>query len=150
MIIEDSSDAKNNAVINAFLEISADRLKNGAIDFSDLQEHRFMKYWKNMCIMEMEPGQKSWKVVFWGQELVDNYGKDMTGKSFDENELGQQAEELLRDYVEAFLHDRIAFASGVLDWREKGHRAWHRVVMPLIKNGKKCCLSVAAFEASNG
>jgi len=118
----------------------------GVLDFKTLQEQRYMRFWAHFCIVQLVNDEQDCEVVYWGTALMNNYGKEMTGKIFDHGELGNEKDTLLKDYFEAIERNEVSFAHGNLDWKERGFSAWNRVCLPLQKGNTKCCLSVVAFS----
>ncbi len=146
MMIKDSKEAKENETLAAFMKVLEPGNDHEIVDFRTLQDRPFMKFWPNFCIAEFVEEVQEWKVTYWGTEILKSYGTEMTDKYLDEEEIGSQKDEILEDFFNAVREDKTSFASGTIDWKNKNYTTWYRVVMPLIKNDKKCALCVAAFS----
>ena len=129
------------------MEVVAANVKATPIRFENLHDRLFMKYWSSFCITEFDEDMQAWKVTFWGTNLLQNYGAELTGRYFDVEEFGESRDEIVEDFFDAKNNDRTSYASGTIEWKNEEYKTWHRVVMPMIKSGKKCVLIMASFES---
>ena len=74
-----SSDEISDPRVHDFM----DTVGNGEIlDFADLQQNFFMKFWKHIVIFRHETGD--FKYIFFGTSLVDTFGSELTNKFVSE------------------------------------------------------------------
>jgi len=88
MVVTNFEESKMPETMATFVSLVSADMSEGVLDFSKLQEERYMDFWKYLCIAEEINEEKEFQVTFWGTELVKNYGKEMTGKTVNAEGFG--------------------------------------------------------------
>jgi hypothetical protein len=104
------------------------------LDFKDLQQISFMKFWKHMVIFHYEAGD--FKYIFFGTNLVDTFGSEHTGKFVSEIPNLIRQNELYEVMQNVIATKQNVYAKGNLKIDEKEYRLWQRVIMPLQRKGE--------------
>ena len=150
MYIENCEAAKNHKTIAAFYELALADMSDGLIDFRTIQERRYIPFWGNLAIFRHVNDGEGWEVVLWGGSLVENYGKELTGKLFNPIdlgvELGAQSEKIVADDARVVANKDITFSSGTLSWQNRSYKRWHRMCLPMTKGGDICCFMFIVFS----
>ena len=138
-----SKDAEENSQIQEFMT-SAAKITEGKRDlsFTDLQHPDMVKFLPHISIVRPVKGEHMYKYLFWGGNLTNEYGKELTGKKMSEGEFDYAEEELINLTDRIIKTQEIVFTSGTLDWKNKDHRKWHMVSLPLVhKNNENEAMS---------
>ena len=104
------------------------------IDFDELQQKSFMKFWPHIAIHRFEDDDFTY--IFDGTHLVYNFGCERTGLKISElpNERRKtELYDLLRDIL---TNKRPVFSKGDLNIDDRAHKTWQQVKMPLRRKGE--------------
>ena len=147
MIVLDSKEAKLDNKICAFNALLNAKCEDEVLRLRDVQDADYMPFWDSMAISErLDDGEH--RVVFWGTNLVKNYGKDHTGKLMNECDVGYnpQMVSIIENHVIA--KKKCVFVSGKIDWENQDYAGWNRIIVPIVLAGNKLSsLSIINFCA---
>lgn len=146
-IIENSTVARSNATIVEFMALAEADMIDCVLDFTIMQEQRYMKFWKNWSIIELINGTEL-RFVYWGTELAKVYDREWTGKFVVEEDYANiSAYRCLCDiHMKTIKRKEILYTNGTLDWVERDYTKWNRVNIPILRTGEICSLSLVVFE----
>lgn len=147
MFKNESNAAKLNVKIKEFLS-AAKKVTGGArdLEFTDLQHPDMVKFLPNISIVRPVENERMYKYLFWGGTLTSEYGKELTGKKMSEGEFDYAEEELIKLTDRILKTKEMIFTSGTLDWKNRDHREWHMVSLPLAhKNHENEAISFVAL-----
>jgi hypothetical protein len=106
-------------------------IDKGYLNFEDLQHKDFMKFWSNIAIHRYEDGD--FKYIFYGTNLVANFGSERTGSKVSELNNPIRRRELSDALMEVLNTKRTIYARGDLLIDGKGYHQWQQVKMPLLR-----------------
>ena len=127
----DSATAREHPLINEFSTLVCNTVGDGLLDFRDLQDEPFLKFWKHLIIYRYEPEINDFRVIFYGSHVVSMYGADYTNKLLSEMGFHGAFKDVFTLNMRIINGERRVYASGDLFWQEKEYRKWHQVKMPL-------------------
>ncbi len=137
LIIKDSAEAKQHTVIAAFAELVATIAPDGILDFTDLQERPFHKFWKNLILYRYLAEEDDFTVILFGTSVAQLHGNDWTGKRLGEIGIGAEGIETVRAMNKSVLESgEPFFGSGAVNLDEDDYRRWHQMKLPLRRGGK--------------
>ncbi len=147
MIVRDSLKAKENPVISEFIQLVEETVADGVLSFSDLQEKKFMRFWRRFLIAEYVEDKNDFKIVFFGTELPFGHSKDWTGYLLSEMDFGESEDTIRQLHLDVLNNNKRTFNSGTFKWSGREYKEWDHVKMPL-KRGDRIIetLTYVAFE----
>ncbi len=162
MAVGDIEAATSHKEIVEFSEIVAVDLIDDVVAFEKLQEQRYMKFWKNFCLTQLDDDEKNFEIILWGTELVRKFNKELTGKRGTAESFGDEFSILAKNSLVALRDKQVAYLSGEYSWKNSGdvngqisglygrhdeeELIWWQVCVPVLRSGKLCCLSLVYFE----
>ncbi len=132
----DSPSAKEHPLIKEFVGLVDETVGDGILDFTDLQEPPFLKFWAHFIIYNYEEPIGDFRVVLFGTHVAVFYGMDGTGKLLSEIGLGEAHDEIHNLTLRVMKGDRRVYSNGTLYWQNNEHRVWNQVKMPLQRSGR--------------
>ncbi|MBT3765240.1 MAG: hypothetical protein HOJ67_10355 [Rhodospirillaceae bacterium] len=127
----DAAEAKSDPLIQEFMGVVGDKV---ILDFKELQQKKFMKFWPQFSIQRHEDGD--FKCVFFGTYMVQMFGKERTGTMVSKMGSDVRRKSLLVALQEVLSTRRIYCAKGDLKVDGKDYQKWIQIKMPLRRNGE--------------
>ncbi|MBC8337319.1 MAG: hypothetical protein H8E39_01375 [Alphaproteobacteria bacterium] len=154
MVSENYEDSKMPETMATFVDLVSADMSEGVLDFSKLQGERYIDFWKYLCIAEEINEEKEFQVTFWGTGLVENCGKEMTGKAVNAEDFGVEFGGWAKNKCfsrrctdcKTIIDRRVSYFNGTVDWENRNYVKWHQFFGPLIKNNKKGWFSLMCFN----
>jgi hypothetical protein len=116
------------------------------IDFDELQQKSFMKFWPYIAIHRFEGGD--FKYIFDGTHLVNNFGCERTGLMISELPNQRRRTELFDLLQDILANKRPMFSKGDLNIDDRAYKKWQQVKMPLQRKGEiNEVLTLLVFES---
>lgn len=135
-MLEQSPDAKNHPLLAEFSRLVDNTFEDGIPDFEIISTPLFTKFWPFFIIHRYEEQNKDFRTVFYGTHIVESYQRDCTGLLLSEMGFGK-AEEAIRKLNKQVLDSRErAYNTNTLFWKNREHRVFHQVKMPLRRKGE--------------
>lgn len=127
----DAEEARKHPLIVEFVELVDRVTPDGIPHFEDLKTSPFVKFWKHLIIHRYEDELKDFRTILYGTHICDIYERDCTNLLMAEMGFGA-AEEMVRAMNKQVLDsaERI-YNTNSLFWREREHKVFHQVKMPL-------------------
>lgn len=123
--------AQNHPLIQEFVGLVNETTDTGILQFSDITEKPFMKFWKNFIIHKYEPDVQDFRTVFYGSHIVELYQRDCTGLLLSEMGFSDAFEMVLNLNKKVIDTRQWLYASNSLFWKDEEHKVAHQVKIPL-------------------
>jgi len=126
----------NHPDILAFIAV-CDKLKDGNIlSEQDLRSVEILAMIDSIFILKWDENEGDFQYRYWGTSVANAYGLDLTGKHLRKGHPHAFTEKFIEAHYEAMTQKKRVFLGGSLDWRQKDHRTWDQVTMPLARGDK--------------
>lgn len=134
-IIDSQPTAEEHPLIKDFVTLVDETVNDGPLDFKQIRSSLFMKYWSHLIIYEYEKDIDDFRVRFCGTDIAEMYSEDYTGDVLSNMGFDRADEEFFDLNKMVLDGERRVFANGTLFWKNKEHKQWCQVKMPLQRNG---------------
>ncbi len=120
--------------MEAFTRLVKSDLRDGAIDFSTLQEPRYMKYWQHLTMVERDEDDDAYRFFFVGTQIVRVEGEEFTGMTSREIWADDTKYHTINGmYDRIFQNREIVFSTGIVELEGKEFIHWNAGSFPLRK-----------------
>ena len=116
------------------------------IDFDELQQKKFMKFWPYIAIHRLEDDDFTY--IFNGTHLVESFGFERTGLKVSELPNQRRKTELFEILHDILTNKKPIFGKGDLNIDGRAYKKWQQVKMPLQRKGEiNEVLTLLVFES---
>ncbi len=98
------------------------------VDLPDILPHMF--------IYRVLDGGGDFRMSLFGTALVDVFGRDFTGESFNNIFMGPDRDAILKEYRQVALDARPVCARHDANWINRDHVTYERLLLPVSEDGK--------------
>lgn len=131
-----STAAKEHPTIKEFVNLVDKTVGDDVLDFAHLREKPFMKFWSNFILYQYEEDNNDFRIKFHGTYITTNYGEDWTGKLLSKVDLGDEYNNAFNQNLQIIKSEHRVYASGTFFWKNREHKKFYHVKMPLRRNDK--------------
>lgn len=132
----DSDEVRNHTLLSEFTALVDKTFEDGTPDFDTLSTSLFVQYWPHLIIHRYEEAVKDFRTIFYGTHIVDAYERDCTGLLMSEMGFGEAEDWVRKNNKQVLESQQRQYFTSSLFWKNKEHRVFHQVKMPLRRKGE--------------
>ncbi len=142
------ADTINHPEVKAFLVACAEVREGVIMSIEDIAQAPLIPYAEELVVVHWDHARQDFHYRLWGSSMVEHYGMELSGKYFSDGEYADHKDPFVALHLEAMQKRKLVYISGEIDWRERAHKGWNQVTMPLRRGGEVTdTLSYIHFES---
>lgn len=136
-IFRDLPETIDHPEIVNFQNLCAEICGDAPVSFESLWSNpKFYPFWRDCIIMRWDEQRQDFRILFWGTDIANGYGRDLSGKYLEDDTRKGSESKFRPLHLESFREQKKIYVGGTMDWVDKEYANWSMLIQPLSRKGK--------------